>query len=108
MTGARGPNLPNLPNLRLPDDFAESQHPQAQMELVRLVKCLLEEFKDLQIVATTTIDAACTVPVPRCRRSTQMVHGRWSSPASPPSGQRASGAALVADVIGLVHLRRPS
>ncbi|WP_437790848.1 AAA family ATPase [Sorangium sp. So ce693] len=44
---------PNRPNVLLLDDFAESLHPQAQMELVRLVRRLLEEFNDLQIVATT-------------------------------------------------------
>ncbi|WP_437720604.1 AAA family ATPase [Sorangium sp. So ce861] len=44
---------PNRPSLLLLDDFAESLHPQAQMELVRLIKRLLEEFKDVQIVATT-------------------------------------------------------
>lgn len=44
---------PNRPNVLLLDDFAESLHPQAQMELVRLVRRLLEEFSDLQIVATT-------------------------------------------------------
>ncbi|CAN95181.1 hypothetical protein sce5018 [Sorangium cellulosum So ce56] len=44
---------PNRPSVLLLDDFAESLHPQAQMELVRLIKRLLEEFKDLQIVATT-------------------------------------------------------
>lgn len=44
---------PNRPNVLLLDDFAESLHPQAQMDLVRLVRRLLEEFNDLQIVATT-------------------------------------------------------
>ncbi|WP_437292902.1 AAA family ATPase [Sorangium sp. So ce426] len=44
---------PNRPEVLLLDDFAESLHPQAQMELVRLVRRLLEEFSDLQIVATT-------------------------------------------------------
>lgn len=44
---------PNRPNILLLDDFAESLHPQAQMELVRLVKRVLDEFTDLQIVATT-------------------------------------------------------
>lgn len=44
---------PNRPSLILLDDFDQSLHPQAQMELVTLIKRLLEEFKDLQIVATT-------------------------------------------------------
>lgn len=44
---------PSRPNVLLLDDFAESLHPQAQMDLVRLVRRLLEEFNDLQIVATT-------------------------------------------------------
>jgi predicted ATPase len=44
---------PNRPNLLLLDDFAESLHPQAQMELVRLLKRMLDEVPDLQIVATT-------------------------------------------------------
>lgn len=44
---------PNRPKILLLDDFAESLHPQAQMELVRLIKRLLEELNDVQIVATT-------------------------------------------------------
>jgi predicted ATPase len=44
---------PNRPNLILLDDFDQSLHPQAQMELVTLIKRLLDEFTDLQIVATT-------------------------------------------------------
>ncbi|WP_437282129.1 ATP-binding protein [Sorangium sp. So ce375] len=44
---------PSRPSLLLLDDFAESLHPQAQMDLVRLVKRMLEEFDELQIVATT-------------------------------------------------------
>ncbi len=44
---------PNRPNLILLDDFDQSLHPQAQMELVTLIKRLLDEFSDLQIVATT-------------------------------------------------------
>ncbi|WP_437911509.1 ATP-binding protein [Sorangium sp. So ce302] len=44
---------PNRPEVLLLDDFAESLHPQAQMDLVRLVRRLLEEFSDLQVVATT-------------------------------------------------------
>lgn len=50
LTVLHGPNRPNLLPL---DDFAESLHPQAQMELVRLLKLLLDELPDLQIVATT-------------------------------------------------------
>lgn len=43
------------PNLILLDDFDHALHPRAQMELVRLIKGLLalDEFKDLQVVATT-------------------------------------------------------
>ncbi|WP_437669491.1 AAA family ATPase [Sorangium sp. So ce131] len=44
---------PSRPNLLLLDDFAESLDPQAQMDLVRLVKRMLNELSDLQIVATT-------------------------------------------------------
>lgn len=44
---------PNRPNLILLDDFDQSLHPQAQMELVTLIKRLLDEFQDVQIVATT-------------------------------------------------------
>lgn len=44
---------PSRPNLILLDDFDQSLHPQAQMELVTLIKRLLDEFTDLQIVATT-------------------------------------------------------
>jgi predicted ATPase len=44
---------PNRPNLILLDDFDQSLHPRAQMELVTLIKRLLDEFQDLQIVATT-------------------------------------------------------
>lgn len=44
---------PNRPDLILLDDFDQSLHPQAQMELVTLIKRLLNEFPDLQIVATT-------------------------------------------------------
>ncbi len=44
---------PNPPNLLLLDDFDQSLHPEAQVELVRLVKHLLDELPDVQIVATT-------------------------------------------------------
>lgn len=44
---------PKRPDLLLLDDFAESLHPQAQMELVRLLKLLLADIPALQIVATT-------------------------------------------------------
>lgn len=44
---------PNRPNVVLLDDFCQSLHPQAQMELVRLIKGLLDEVPDVQIVATT-------------------------------------------------------
>ncbi len=44
---------PNRPNVLLLDDFDQSLHPQAQIEMVRLLKRLLEEFPDVQIVATT-------------------------------------------------------
>jgi len=44
---------PHRPRMLLLDDFDQSLHPQAQMELVRLLKRLLDEFQDLQIVATT-------------------------------------------------------
>ena len=45
----------NRPDLVLLDDFDHALHPRAQMELVRMIKDLLvlEEFKDVQIVATT-------------------------------------------------------
>ena len=44
---------PERPGVILLDDFDQSLHPRAQMELVRLIKRLLEEFTDVQIVATT-------------------------------------------------------
>ena len=44
---------PNRPNILLLDNVAEGLHPQAQTELVRLMKRLVGEYKDLQIVATT-------------------------------------------------------
>ncbi|HSO00048.1 MAG TPA: AAA family ATPase [Candidatus Nanopelagicales bacterium] len=44
---------PNRPGLLLLDDLADALHPQAQMELVRLIKRMLDELPDLQIVATT-------------------------------------------------------
>lgn len=46
---------PNRPRVILLDDFDHSLHPRAQMELVRMIKDLLEldEFKDIQIIATT-------------------------------------------------------
>jgi len=43
----------NRPNVLLLDDFDQSLHPQAQIEMVRLLKRLLDEFPDIQIVATT-------------------------------------------------------
>lgn len=44
---------PNRPSVLLLDDFDQSLHPQAQIEMVRVLKRLLEEFPDVQIVATT-------------------------------------------------------
>jgi predicted ATPase len=44
---------PNRPDLLLLDDFDQALHPEAQLELVRLIKGLLAEFPSLQIVATT-------------------------------------------------------
>lgn len=46
---------PNRPDLILLDDFDHALHPRAQMDLVRMIKSLLEidEFNDLQVVATT-------------------------------------------------------
>jgi predicted ATPase len=46
---------PNRPRIILLDDFDQSLHPRAQMELVRMIKELLalDEFKDTQIIATT-------------------------------------------------------
>jgi len=45
----------NRPDLILLDDFDHALHPRAQMELVRMLKSLLalDEFADVQIVATT-------------------------------------------------------
>ena len=45
----------NRPNLILLDDFDHALHPRAQMELVRMIKSLLalDEFSDVQVVATT-------------------------------------------------------
>ncbi len=44
---------PNRPRVLLLDDIDQSLHPQAQMELMRELKKLLEGVPDLQIVATT-------------------------------------------------------
>ena len=44
---------PERPGVLLLDDFDQSLHPRAQMDLVRLIKRLLAERDDLQIVATT-------------------------------------------------------
>lgn len=44
---------PQRPRLVLLDDFDHALHPRAQIELVRMIKELLDEFEDLQIVATT-------------------------------------------------------
>jgi len=44
---------PNHPRVILLDDIERSLHPQAQMELVRELKKLLESFPDVQIIATT-------------------------------------------------------
>jgi predicted ATPase len=44
---------PNPPNVLLLDDFDQSLHPHAQVELVRLVKRLLDQLPEVQIVATT-------------------------------------------------------
>ena len=46
---------PDRPSVILLDDFDQSLHPRAQMELVRMLKELLalDEFKDTQIIATT-------------------------------------------------------
>lgn len=44
---------PQRPQLVLLDDFDHALHPRAQMELVRMLKEILAEFPDLQIVATT-------------------------------------------------------
>jgi predicted ATPase len=45
----------NRPNLVLLDDFDHALHPRAQIELMRMIKNLLalDEFKDVQVVATT-------------------------------------------------------
>ncbi len=44
---------PQRPQLVLLDDFDHALHPRAQVELVRMIKELLNEFEDLQIAATT-------------------------------------------------------
>jgi predicted ATPase len=44
---------PNRPQLLLLDDIDQSLHPQAQMELMRELKRLLESFPTVQLVATT-------------------------------------------------------
>ncbi|MDC0710102.1 ATP-binding protein [Stigmatella sp. ncwal1] len=44
---------PNRPKVILLDDIDRSLHPQAQMELMKELKRLLEEFPGVQIVATT-------------------------------------------------------
>jgi predicted ATPase len=44
---------PPRPNLVLIDDLGQALHPKAQQELVGLLRKLLEQFPELQIVATT-------------------------------------------------------
>ena len=46
---------PDRPSVILLDDFDHALHPRAQIELVRMIKELLalEEFSEVQIVATT-------------------------------------------------------
>jgi len=44
---------PNRPRLLLLDDIDQSLHPQAQMEFMRQLKRLLENFPEVQLVATT-------------------------------------------------------
>ena len=46
---------PDRPSVILLDDFDHSLHPRAQMELVRMIKELLEldDFRETQIIATT-------------------------------------------------------
>ena len=44
---------PNRPRVLLLDDIDQSLHPQAQAQLIRELKGLLESFPELQIVATT-------------------------------------------------------
>ncbi|EPX63890.1 hypothetical protein D187_005020 [Cystobacter fuscus DSM 2262] len=44
---------PNRPRILLLDDIDQSLHPQAQMELMGELKRLLENFPELQLVATT-------------------------------------------------------
>jgi len=46
---------PHRPDVILLDDFGHSLHPRAQIELVRMIKELLEldDFKETQIIATT-------------------------------------------------------
>jgi hypothetical protein len=44
---------PNRPRVLLLDDIDQALHPQAQMELMRELKRLLENFPAVQIVATT-------------------------------------------------------
>jgi predicted ATPase len=44
---------PDRPRLLLLDDIDQSLHPQAQMEFMRQLKRLLENFPEVQLVATT-------------------------------------------------------
>jgi predicted ATPase len=46
-------HAPTRPKLLLIDDIEQSLHPLAQIELMRQISELLEQFPDLQIVATT-------------------------------------------------------
>jgi len=48
-------HAPDRPSVILLDDFDHSLHPRAQMDLVRMIKDLLEleDFKETQIIATT-------------------------------------------------------
>ena len=44
---------PESPQLVLLDDIDKALHPQAQKELVRVIRAILAQFPELQIVATS-------------------------------------------------------
>lgn len=55
LTVLHGPSRLSRPSVILLDDFDHSLHPRAQMEIVRMIKELLQmnELQDTQIIATT-------------------------------------------------------
>ncbi len=87
---------PDRPGVILLDDFDQSLHPRAQMELVRLIKRLLAEIDDLQIVATThspyVLDELDPLRDPRLRPARRRDR-RQQAPLRAPRGRADEGLA---------------